>query len=216
MKTFLKTTSISLCLLLLSACSGSLYKGSVQEAGKNEVSADYFTDDDPVWGDTSAPISMVVFSDFECPYCAEFYKELKGLEKDWINNGKLRIQYRDFPLGIHDHAVPTHLASNAARKQGKYWDAHRKLYMEQEKWTTAEDISTYFIAMTKDLNLDEEQFLEDMEDEDLREEIFEDRDEGRIAGVTGTPAFLINGVLYRGALSSEEIAEELRFIEKSL
>ncbi|MDF2378677.1 MAG: thioredoxin domain-containing protein [Candidatus Gracilibacteria bacterium] len=212
-----KISIFFLCTFLITACSGGDLKGSVSETGAQvSIPTSYFTSDDPFLGDDGAALNMVVFSDFECPYCAEFYKEVKGLEKNWVNTGKLKIQFRDFPLGIHDHALPVHIAANAAKLQGKYWQAHEKLYSEQEKWNRSSDINVYLMKFAKDLNLDEEKFISDMKKPGLIEEIYADRDEGRLAGVTGTPGFLINDQIFRGALSLKELEKELKFIEGTL
>lgn len=171
--------------------------------------AQAWTNDDPAWGDESAPINMVVFSDFQCPFCGEFFQTLEKLEKDWITSGKLKIQHRDFPLTMHLNSMQAHIAANAAAAQGKYMEMHRLLFQHQREWEKTSEPEKLFLAYAEQLGLNIEQFKSSTDDPSNAAEIQADKDDGRSLGVSGTPGFFINGVFYEGALSYEDLVQVL-------
>lgn len=90
------------------------------------------TDDDPALGDPNAPVTIIEFSDFECPFCRRFWQEtLPQIKAEYIDTGKARFVYRDFPLSMHPGAFPAALAANCANQQGKFWEMHDKIFSEQ-------------------------------------------------------------------------------------
>ncbi len=90
-------------------------------------------DDDPVLGSSIAPVTIIEFSDFECPYCRRFFLEtLPQIKKDYIDTNKVRLVFRDFPLTIHSGAEPAAQAADCAGEQGKYWEMHDKIFSEQK------------------------------------------------------------------------------------
>ncbi len=91
-------------------------------------------DDDPVLGKSDAPVTIIEFSDFQCPYCLRWWEEtLPQIKQAYIDTGKVRLIYRDFPLAFHPGAEPAALAANCAHEQGKYWEMHDKIFEEQLK-----------------------------------------------------------------------------------
>ena len=93
-------------------------------------------DNDPVRGDPNAPITIVEFSDFQCPFCARFHVQtLPSLLEEYIEAGKVNLVYRDFPIqSIHPNALPAAVASECAHEQGKYWEYHDTLFEKQSGW----------------------------------------------------------------------------------
>ena len=180
-----------------------------EEVEQLEEAADFSTSDDPVWGDEDAPLTMVVFSDFQCPYCADFFEGVDQLEQDWISSGKLKIQFRDFPLAKHLNSLSAHVAAAAADKQGKYMEIHRQLYTEQADWAATDRPDEYFLQLAEQLELDLDQFKQDYNNPEFIEEIKQDRDAGRKAGVTGTPGFVLNGKLFQGAMKYDSLVKTL-------
>lgn len=89
-------------------------------------------DDDPVLGNANAPITIIEFSDYECPFCKRFYDQTFGqIKKDYIDTGKVKFIYRDYPLSFHPGAEPAAQAANCAGEQGKYWEMHDKIFQAQ-------------------------------------------------------------------------------------
>ena len=167
-------------------------------------------DDDPVKGEENAPITIVEFSDFQCPFCERFFKEtLPQIEKEYIETGKVKLVYRDFPLReIHSDAQKAAEAAECADEQGKFWEYHNMLFENQEALKIA-DLKEYAVT----LKLDTQEFNNCLDKSEKAEEVNADIQEGESYGVTGTPAFFINGILVSGARPFEDfqaiIEEEL-------
>lgn len=162
-------------------------------------------DDDPIKGDPKAPVTIVEFSDFQCPFCKRFYDNvLPSLEKEYISTGKVRLVFRDYPLQFHKNALPAAIAANCAGEQGKYWEVHNFLFENPNKLDTASIINS-----AAELNLNREEFEKCLHDKTKETEINKDFQEGQLYGVRGTPSFFIGrtdddkkemtGVYVRGA-----------------
>lgn len=168
-------------------------------------------DDDPVIGDEDAPITIVEFSDFECPFCQSFYNDTyPALKEKYVDTGIAKIVYRDFPLDSHANALPSAAAAECAFEQGgneAFFAFHDALF-ESESLNNSvyNDIAT-------DLGLDLEELATCMESEETATEILADRAEGASYGVGGTPSFFINGYALEGAQPLTNFEE---YIQKAL
>lgn len=144
----------------------------------------------PAKGAADAPVTLTVFSDFQCPYCSRvvpFVDEV--LAK---NSGKVRIVFKQFPLRMHNFALPAALASLAAREQGKFWPMHDLLFANFNQ-LSEEKIR----ALAKEAGLDLTRFDKDRNAQKLRDEVLRDQGLGQQAGVQGTPTLFLNGKLLR-------------------
>lgn len=144
----------------------------------------------PAKGGADAPVTLTVFSDFQCPYCSRvvpFVDEV--LAK---NPGKVRIVFKQFPLRMHNFALPAALASLAAREQGKFWPMHDLLFANFNQ-LSEEKIR----ALAKEAGLDLARFDKDRTAQKLRDEVLRDQGLGQQAGVQGTPTVFLNGKLLR-------------------
>lgn len=152
-------------------------------------------DDDPVKGSDNAPVTIIEFSDFQCPYCGKFYEEtLPQITNTYIETGKVKFVFRDFPLGFHQYAQKASEAAECADEQEKFWEYHNILFENQDA-LTIDDLKQY----ASDLDLDTEQFNECLDSGKYEDEVNADIEDGSSYGVTGTPAFFINGQLLSGA-----------------
>ncbi|NIP30380.1 MAG: thioredoxin domain-containing protein, partial [Candidatus Dadabacteria bacterium] len=89
-------------------------------------------DDDPIKGDLNAPVTIVEFSDYECPFCKRNHDQVfTKLKQEYIDSGKVRYVFRDYPLGFHKKAVPAAIAANCAGEQGKYWEINDFLFQSR-------------------------------------------------------------------------------------
>lgn len=174
--------------------------GNIQQAGGVvNVSAD----DDAVLGDPNAPVTLIEFSDFQCPFCRKFYKEtLPQIKKDYILTGKAKLIYRDFPLvQIHPGATPAAEGAECAKEQGKFWEMHDAIFDEQEKLGsgtvqfTADDVKKWAAK----IGLNTSKFNQCLDSEKYKQEVEKDIADGSAAGVSGTPAVFVNGWLVVGA-----------------
>ncbi|MFQ5440790.1 MAG: DsbA family protein [Nitrosopumilaceae archaeon] len=152
-------------------------------------------DDDPIRGDPNAPITIVEFSDFQCPFCARFHVQtLPSLLEEYIDAGKVNLVYRDFPIqSIHPNALPAAVAAECANEQGNYWDYHDALFEKQSDWSRLDSNSAIaaFSQYADDIGLEKQQFDSCLETGKYLEEVQGDLSDGRDYDVTGTPAFFI-------------------------
>ena len=150
-------------------------------------------DDDPFMGNPDAPITIVEFSDFQCPFCSRFYQEtLPSIEQAYINTGMVKLVYRDMPLGIHKNAIPTHVAAECANVQGAFWAYHDVLFEQQNQWKNLDTISLEekLIEYAKEIGLDSS-FDSCIKSSSILEEVQKDYAQATGYGVTGTPTFFI-------------------------
>lgn len=152
-------------------------------------------DDDAVRGDPNAPVTIVEFSDFECPFCARFYSETLGqIESQYIETGKVKLVYRDFPLSFHPNAQKAAEAAECAGEQGQYYAMHDLLFERGVQGGV-----TTFKAYATELGLDTTAFNTCLDSGAMASEVLADFTDGQQAGIQGTPGFVINGRMVSGA-----------------
>lgn len=174
--------------------------GRPQNNNNNPVTVS--ADDDPFLGRADAPVTIIEFSDFQCPFCRTFWKEtLPQIKQEYIDKGKVKLVYRDFPLSFHPSAMPAAQASECADEQGKFWEMHDVIFQEQEK--QGEGTITFTVNDLKNwalkIGLDASQFNQCLDSEKYKTEVEKDGADGSLAGVNGTPAFFVNNQLLAGA-----------------
>lgn len=173
-----------------------------------------YIDGEPYIGSLEAPVIIVDFSDYECPFCYKFYTEMyPKFKEDYIDTGKVLYISKDFPLNIHPKAQYAHYAAQCAREQDKFWEMHKLLFEKQSEWTESEDMTETFVGFGREIGLYETTFRDCMTSEKPLEEIMQDRQEGLDLGIKGTPTLFINGKIVRGVSSYEQFKQ---LIEKAL
>lgn len=166
-------------------------------------------DDDPVKGSSDAPVTMIEFSDYECPFCARYYLQtFPQIDENYIQTGKIKLIFRDYPLGFHQYAKPAAEAAECANEQGKFWEYHDKLFQNQESLDNP-SLKQYAV----DLGLDATAFNECLDSEIMASEVEKDFQDGVSYGIKGTPTFFINGIKVVGA-QPYEVFEQI--IEQEL
>lgn len=159
-------------------------------------------DNDPVLGKSSAKVTIVEFSDFQCPYCRKFYNEAYAqLKKEYIDTGKAKLIFRDYPLPFHDGAKPAAMAAQCANDQGKYWQFHDKMFEEQDKkgTGTVPFTTTDLKLWASQIGVNTTTFNQCLDSQKYATEVDADAQAGQTFGVDGTPSFFINGKLIVGA-----------------
>jgi protein-disulfide isomerase len=153
-------------------------------------------DDDAVKGDKSAKVTIVEFSDYQCPYCARFWSDtLPQIQKEYIDTGKVKLVFRDFPLeSIHPNALPAAIAAECVKEKGgdkAYYQYHDKLFANSQSLTDA-NLKSWAKALGYNIDscLDSKKY---------QDEVRKDAKDGSSYGVQGTPAFFVNGKLLSGA-----------------
>jgi protein-disulfide isomerase len=170
---------------------------------RNEVSADGA----PFKGGAKAPVTIVKFEDFQCPFCRQVQPTFEKLLARY--GDKIKLAHRDFPIdNLHPQARLAHEAARCAHEQGKFWVYHDRIYANASK-VGVEDLKSY----AKEVGLDQAKFDQCVDTGKFKSSVQKDIDEGTRVGVTGTPAFFINGRLISGAQSLENF---VRVIDEEL
>jgi protein-disulfide isomerase len=146
----------------------------------------------PTKGSDDAVVTIVEWSDFQCPFCNRVAPTLAQIEKEY--GDQVRIAFKHMPLSIHAQAPQAHAASEAAHRQGKFWEMHDLIFANQRD-LSAETLARY----AQEIGLDMDQFGKDIAAEDVMKRIDDDLQQASKLGVTGTPSFFINGRYLSGA-----------------
>lgn len=150
---------------------------------------------DVILGDEKAPVTIIEYSDYQCPFCERFFTETEPLiRKEYIETGKVKMIYRDFPLPSHPYAMPAALAANCAKDQGKFWAYHDVIFKKQNELANLD-----YVQVAKDLGLNTDEFKSCLDSKKYQSKIQKDYEEGTSIGVNGTPTFFINGRQVVGA-----------------
>jgi cyclophilin family peptidyl-prolyl cis-trans isomerase/protein-disulfide isomerase len=177
------------------------------------------SEEDWIIGSLDAEISIIEYSDFQCPYCSIAAPELERFQADFAD--KVNLVFRHLPLpSIHSKAIPAHQAAEAAGMQGKFFEMHDLLFAQQEVWgaetMTVEDFDPYVKSLAEELELDLVKFSEDYNSPAVVEKItlaYTDATEN--IGITGTPSvfIVINGVPYSASYNYDTLEGILKLIE---
>jgi thiol-disulfide isomerase/thioredoxin len=158
------------------------------------VSLDFISDintsGDPVRGPANAPVQIIVFSDFQCPYCDRLEPLLSQVLAKYPR--QVKLVFKQFPLNMHPFSRKAAAASLAAGEQGKFWEMHDRLFENARRLS-----DSLIDQMAKDLGLDMAKFKESLSDPSMQSRINEDIQDGYKAGVRGTPTVFIDGKLLR-------------------
>lgn len=147
----------------------------------------------PTKGPKNAPVTIIEFSDFQCPYCSRANATIEQVVKEY--GDKVQVAFKHLPLPFHKQAEPAAKASLAAAKQGKFWEMHDALFKNQR--TLAPE---FYEKTAKEIGLDVAKFKKDMESDSVKKQIEEDKALAQQHGISGTPGFFVNGVAVKGAL----------------
>lgn len=193
---------ISSSLLYSNGAGSKSGLAKIEQDPQGNVRVDVSADDDPSLGNKNAKVTVIEFSDYQCPFCRTFWKEsFSQLKKEYIDTGKVKFVYRDYPLSFHPMAEPSAQAGECADEQGKYWEFHDKIFGEEDK--KGQGTVTYTVQDLKlwasQIGLNQVKFNQCLDSGKYKAEVQKDFDDGNSAGVSGTPSIFINGRLVVGA-----------------
>lgn len=167
---------------------------------------------DNVKGNADAKITLIEYSDFQCPACANYYPLIKQLTTDFPND--VRIVYRHFPLtSIHPLAIPSAQVSEAAARQNRFWEMHDLLFQNQTNWVNDPKPMEKFKEYARILNLDMNQFEKDFNSKQTKRKISTDRLLANRLELRGTPTFFLNGEKIQNLNAYEDLK---KLIEEKL
>ena len=156
-------------------------------------------------GAADAPVTLVEYGDFECPYCGVAYPVIKELEKKY--DGKLRAVFRSFPLLQHRHAQAAAEAAEFAADHGKFWEMHDTLFEHQRALDEA-----HLLGYVRSLGLDDAALAEALREHTYAGIIDDVKQGGEESGIPGTPAFFLNGVLFEDDPTRENFAHAIDWL----
>lgn len=186
--------------------------------GASSPSAPIVESDDPVLGDANAPVTVVEFGDFQCPFCGKFFTETEPqIVNQYVKTGKVKFVYRDFAF-LGDESQAAAEAASCANEQGKFWAYHNTLYNYlwnnyYAKGKSGENVgafsSAHLAGFASDIGLDTARFSECVSAHRFKNEVDKDTADGRANGVGGTPSFFINGRFFEGALPFSQFQQAI-------
>lgn len=162
-------------------------------------------DDDPVLGDKNAKVTLIDFSDYECPFCKRYFTDTyPQLKKDYIDTGKIKIVFRDLPLNFHANAAREAEAAECARKQGGdtvYFQYHDQIFTKTTSNGTGLALDQLPI-IARDLKLNVNQFQQCLDSGEFKSEVEKDLADAAMVGATGTPTFFIGKSTTNGEIDA--------------
>ncbi|MDD5084146.1 MAG: thioredoxin domain-containing protein [Candidatus Moranbacteria bacterium] len=179
-------------LLLFGLLVFGLEKLASQDEDLRTVTTQATAADTKIQGKAEAPVTLIEYSDFQCPACAAYAPLVKNLGQDFPDT--LKIVYRYFPLtSIHKNATISAKAAEAAHRQGKFWEMQELLFQHQNDWAKSENPTDSFQSYAQAIGLNIDQFNADMQDASIIDPIKSDEAMGSEANIPGTPSFFLNG-----------------------
>ncbi len=152
----------------------------------------------PVMGPANARVTLVEFSDFQCPYCSKAVAQINATLNAYPND--VRLIFKQYPLESHPAAAISAAASLAAHRQGKFWPMHNVMFANRPKLSRQS-----ILAWAKEIGLDMKRFAADLDSEAIHKDVLRDQADGDKAGVEGTPTLFLNGQKYNGDLAPDAI-----------
>ena len=159
-----------------------------------------------IQGSATAPVWVVMVSDFQCPFCKQWEQETYPKFRDeFVKTGKVRLAYVNFPLDSHVHAFPAAEAAMCAGAQGKFWEMHDALFATQAKWESLESPARMFDSLAVATGVDAARWRDCISTGKMKSLIRADHDRASVAGASATPSFLIGDKMLIGAQPIEQL-----------
>jgi len=195
--TWLGISTVLIAITLFAVSSGGA--GTTQEIGEN---------DRWVLGNKDATVSLVEYSDFQCPFCSNAAAMVDELMKN--RGDKVQFAYRHFPLkSIHKNSLLASQATESAGEQGKFWEMNKILFERQSEWSglSWDDAKKKFVGYSKELDLDASKFAKDMLSQEIEDRVNDAYDYAVHHGLNSTPTFYLNGKKIETPRSYKELEE---------
>ena len=159
-----------------------------------------------IQGNPTAPVWVIEVSDFQCPYCKQWHDQTyPKLRDEFVSTGKVRLAYINFPLAQHSHALPAAEAAMCAGAQGKFWQMHDALFVNQAKWAALPSSASFFESLARGAGVDVERWRQCVQSGKMKPWIQADHDRAQAAGAASTPSFLIGDQILAGAQPIENL-----------
>jgi protein-disulfide isomerase len=217
--------ALALVLLTL-ACKGAEDAGAktapgaaTETAAPASASAPGTTANDPlvaradsarIRGNSAAKVWMIIASDFQCPYCKMWHDSADAtIRREYVDNGKVRLAFVNFPIGNHQNAVPAAEYAMCAAGQNKFWEMHDAIFEAQERWSALPNASVVFDELATKVGLDRNALQACLSSDKMLPLIQADYEKASRSGVRATPSFFIGNQLYEGVQSAADLRRVL-------
>jgi protein-disulfide isomerase len=161
-----------------------------------------------VLGSDSAPVELMEFSDFECPWCARYaVLQMPDIRQRIVPTGRLRVRFVHFPLSIHKKSPYAHLAAACANEQGRFWDLTDLIFANQEDWVESANPASVLEGYAQRLGLDMDRYRSCVRERRPWGQVMADKHLGDSLGITATPTFFINGRELAGAPTADRVLQ---------
>ena len=198
-----------LSLLLLGLILGYLIRGWSMSAPQVQI-ASATEGSIKIMGEENAPITIVEYSDFQCPLCKKYYNEtFHTIVENYVKTGKVKYVFKQFPLNMHPQAPNAALAAECGLEQGKFWEIHEALFDHQHEWSGQSNHLDIFKQLAKDKGLNADRFNACLDSGKFKSVVEADYQEGLNRGIRGTPSFYINEKELVGAQETAKFTELL-------
>ena len=159
-----------------------------------------------IQGSSTAPIWVIEVSDFQCPFCKQWHDETyKKLRDEFVKTGKIRLAYINFPLNQHVNAWPAAETAMCAGAQGKFWEMHDALFVNQKKWEQLPSPALFFDSLARATGLNVPRWQQCVQSGKMKPWIQADYDRAQAAGAASTPTFIIGDRMLTGAQPIENL-----------
>lgn len=164
---------------------------ATDDGGENNLPVAAISDSDWTLGTPEAKVTLIEYSDFQCPACAYFSKIIEQVMVEFDQH--VYFAYRHFPLSIHQNSIPSARAAEAAGLQGKFWEMSAKLFENQKTWSVSTAPEEIFTGYAEELGLNLEKFKDDYNSSEVKNAVEDDLDDADSLGLNSTPSFFLNG-----------------------
>lgn len=199
-----RITLWSLVVVGIAGIVFGIIKSGGNSSSDNQTASlvDAISQSDWIKGNKDSKVVLVEYSDFQCPACGYYYPLVKQLGEEL--GDKIVIAYRHFPLPQHQNGKVAAYASEAAGKQGKFWEMHNMIFDNQSKWSEDKNGKDIFTGYAEALNLNLDQFKNDLDSKEVKEKVDNDYESGVRSQVNSTPTFFLNGKKIQNPKSYDE------------
>lgn len=177
-------------------------------SGESRVPERTLTAPGRILGDPGAPVHIIEYADFQCPYCKAAGEKVVRLVDEYVESGKASLEFRNFAF-IGDESVLAAEASLCAEDQGKFWEYHDALFRAQGRENSGVFSSAKLVELAQEVGLDVEAFQQCMESETHRQDVLDERDAAKKAGVDSTPVFFVNETVVRGNVPYSDFVDAI-------
>jgi protein-disulfide isomerase len=220
MTTFHAVLTVALSAFAIAGCTRQQPAADTSDTSRTSVSHGASASDNSlleradagrIQGDSTAPVWMVIISDFQCPYCRRWHEESYApLVREFVSTGQLRMAFLQFPLPSHRHAMPAAEATMCASAEGRFWEMHDAILVAQERWSGLSDARPAFDSMATGLGLDMSKWRDCMASRVTQPLIELDLERARQMGVRSTPSFIVGDRAISGAQPLEVFRVAIR------